>query len=137
MDNLPIPVYGDGLNVRDWLFVTDHCVAIDRVLEKGKEGETYLVGGLKNDVSNLKLVKMILSLMDKNEDKITFVKDRLGHDRRYAVNWSKIHQQLGWKPSVTLEEGLIRTIKWYQENEAWWRPLKETSKDFFKQNYGQ
>ncbi len=128
-------VYGDGLNVRDWLYVQDHCRAIEAVLLKGQLQETYTVGGLKDDVSNLEVVKMIMRIMGQNEQMIEFVKDRPGHDRRYAVNWDKIHDQLGWSPSVTLEEGLVKTIAWYQENEAWWKPLKENTQAFFAQNY--
>lgn len=135
IDDKKVPVYGDGLNVRDWLYVQDHCGAIDRVLTDGQEGETYLVGGLTEDISNLEVVKLILKLMGKSEDMIEFVKDRKGHDRRYAVDWTRLNKELGWEPSVVLEEGLERTIKWYQENEDWWRPLKEQSKEFFKQNY--
>jgi dTDP-glucose 4,6-dehydratase len=135
IDDKKVPVYGDGLNVRDWLYVQDHCSAIDRVLNDGQEGETYLVGGLTEDISNLEVVRLILKLMGKSEDMIEFVKDRKGHDRRYAVDWTRLNKELGWEPSVVLEEGLERTIKWYQENEDWWRPLKEQSKEFFKQNY--
>ncbi|MBU0578844.1 dTDP-glucose 4,6-dehydratase [Patescibacteria group bacterium] len=130
-----IPVYGDGKNIRDWLYVQDHCGAIDAVLHRGNDGETYLVGGLTEDVSNLKLVKMIIKLMNESEDKINFVKDRLGHDRRYSVDWSKINKKLGWKPSVTLEEGLKKTISWYQKNQQWWQPLKKKSQEFFNINY--
>ncbi len=119
-----VPVYGDGLNVRDWLFVEDHCRAIAEVLTKGKNQDTYLIGGLSKDVSNLEVVKMILQIMGKDETQIEFVEDRKGHDRRYAVDWSKIHQELGWSPSVTLEEGLTRTTEWYKNNEGWWKPLK-------------
>jgi dTDP-glucose 4,6-dehydratase len=135
IEDKKVPVYGDGLNVRDWLYVQDHCAAIEAVLLKGTVGETYAVGGLKDDVSNLEVVKMILRLMGKSEDSIEFVADRRGHDRRYAVDWSKIHDQLGWSPSVSLEEGLQKTIEWYKNNEAWWKPLKEGASDFFAQNY--
>lgn len=135
IDGKKVPVYGDGLNVRDWLYVQDHCSAIDRVLTDGKLGETYLVGGLTEDISNLEVVKLILKLMGQSVDMIEFVKDRKGHDRRYAVDWNRLNRELGWEPSVVLEEGLEKTIKWYQENEAWWRPLKEKSKEFFRQNY--
>lgn len=135
IDNKKVPVYGDGLNVRDWLYVQDHCSAIDRVLTDGKVGETYLIGGLTKDVSNLEVVKMILSLMNKSESEIEFITDRKGHDRRYSVDWSKINRELGWEPSVDLEEGLRRTIAWYENNQAWWRPLKEQAKDFFQANY--
>lgn len=130
-----IPVYGDGKNVRDWLYVQDHCRAIDLVLHHGKEAETYLVGGLQKDVSNLEVVKIILELMGESEDAIEFVKDRLGHDKRYSVDWSKIHQELGWEPTVTLREGLAKTIAWYKENKAWWEPLKNKSQEFFNKNY--
>ncbi|HYD35329.1 MAG TPA: dTDP-glucose 4,6-dehydratase [Vitreimonas sp.] len=132
-----VPVYGDGLNVRDWLYVQDHCSAIDRVLTDGKEGETYLIGGLVGDISNLEVVKLMLKIMNQSEEMIEFVKDRAGHDRRYAVEWSKINRELGWQPSVTLEEGLRRTIEWYQMRQEWWRPLKERAQGFFQQNYGK
>lgn len=138
LEGKKVPVYGDGLNVRDWLYVQDHCRAIEAVLLKGRAGETYTVGGLKDEVSNLDVVKLILKLLNEEQDKIDFVKDRAGHDRRYAVDWTKIHQELGWTPSVTLEEGLKRTIEWYKKNEAWWKPLK--SGDFinyYTQQYGR
>ncbi len=135
LENKKVPVYGDGLNVRDWLYVQDHCRAIDRVLTDGLVGETYLVGGMAQDVSNLEVVKLMLRLMDKPESDIEFVTDRKGHDRRYAVDWTKINSQLGWQPSVTLEEGLRATIEWYKHNQAWWQPLKERSRDFFQKNY--
>lgn len=137
LDGKKVPVYGDGLNVRDWLYVQDHCSAIDRVVTDGKEGETYLVGGLSHDVSNLELVKMILQLMGHSEDSIEFVKDRAGHDRRYAVDWHRLHNELGWEPSVTIEEGLSRTIEWYKNNEAWWKPLQARNQEFFAKNYGK
>ncbi|HEX7017547.1 MAG TPA: dTDP-glucose 4,6-dehydratase, partial [Patescibacteria group bacterium] len=135
LEGKKVPVYGDGLNVRDWLYVQDHCSAIDRVLTDGKTGETYLIGGLTEDISNLDVVKMIIRLLGASEESIEFVKDRAGHDRRYAVDWSKINKELGWEPSVTLEEGLHRTIAWYKANESWWKPLKEASKEFFAKNY--
>lgn len=135
LEGQKVLVYGDGKNVRDWLYVQDHCSAIDRVLTDGEVGETYLIGGLNQDISNLEIVNMILKLMDQSPDMIEFVKDRPGHDRRYSVDWTKIHHQLGWEPSVTLEEGLIRTIKWYQQHPDWWQPLKTNSQAFFDQNY--
>ena len=128
-----IPVYGDGLYVRDWLYVYDHCTAIDRVLADGKLGETYLVGGLVKDTSNLTVSREILRLMDEPESKIEHVEDRPGHDRRYAIDWTKINQDLGWEPSVTLEEGLQKTIEWYQTNPEWWQKLKE--EDWFTDHY--
>jgi dTDP-glucose 4,6-dehydratase len=135
IENKTVPVYGDGLNVRDWLYVQDHCSAIEAVLLSGKLGETYTVGGLKDDVSNIEVVKMILQIMGKSEDQIEFVKDRLGHDRRYAVDWTKIHQELNWSPSVTFEEGLRKTIEWYQNHQEWWQPLKQKAQGFFAENY--
>ena len=135
IENKSVPVYGDGLNVRDWLYVQDHCRAIEQVLIDGQIGETYLIGGLTKDVSNLDLVKMIIKLMDKSESMIEFVKDRAGHDRRYSVDWSKIKRELAWEPSVTIEEGMQQTINWYLANEAWWRPLKNQASEFFSQNY--
>jgi dTDP-glucose 4,6-dehydratase len=119
-----VPIYGDGKNVRDWLFVVDHCRAIEAILLNGKVGETYCVGGLWQDVSNLEIVKMILKIMGKSEDQIEYVPDRPGHDRRYAIDFSKIERELGWKPSVTLEEGLSKTVAWYQEHPEWWQRIK-------------
>lgn len=130
-----VPVYGDGKNVRDWLYVTDHCRAIEQILSLAEVGSTYLVGGLVKDVPNIEVIRLIIHLMGKSEDQIEFVKDRAGHDRRYSVDWSKLNQDLGWEPSVSLEEGLQKTIAWYQNNQSWWRPLKEQSQDFFDKNY--
>lgn len=119
-----VPIYGDGLYVRDWLYVEDHARAIDAIIHKGVSGETYMVGGLMDEVSNLEAIKMIITIMGKNfEDTIEYVKDRPGHDRRYAVDWSKIHNELGWNPTVTFEEGLKKTIEWYQENPEWWKKI--------------
>ena len=127
----PLPVYGDGQNIRDWLFVRDHCSALDVVIHKGVPGETYNVGG-NNEVKNIDLVHMLCSLMDElapnlpvkpSKQLITFVKDRPGHDRRYAIDATKIKTELGWSPSVTVEEGLRQTIEWYLTHEDWWRPL--------------
>ncbi len=130
-----VPIYGDGLNVRDWLFVTDHVTAIEKVLLSGKKDATYLVGGLVKDISNLEVIKMILRLMDADESQLEFVTDRAGHDRRYSVDWSALQNDLDWQPSVTLEQGLQKTIAWYQANRDWWQPLKEKSAAFFAQNY--
>jgi dTDP-glucose 4,6-dehydratase len=135
IENKKVPVYGDGLNVRDWLYVQDHCAAIDLILQAGPSQETYLIGGLTKDVSNLEAIKMILNIMNVSEEAIEFVKDRLGHDRRYAVDWTNINQKLGWQPTVTLEEGLAKTITWYQQHHEWWRPLKVASQGFFQKNY--
>lgn len=135
IENKKIPVYGDGLYVRDWLYVYDHCTAIDRVLTDGKLGETYLVGGLVDDASNLEISKMILSLMGESEDKIEHVTDRPGHDRRYAIDWTKIQEELGWKPSVTLEEGLQKTVDWYKNNPEWWQKLRQDNQAYFAEHY--
>ena len=127
----PLPVYGDGQNIRDWLYVEDHCRALDTVIHKGKPGETYNIGG-NNEVKNIDLVKLLCKLMDElatdipvkpSSELITFVKDRLGHDRRYAIDATKISTELGWTPQVTVEEGLRKTVQWYLDNEQWWKPL--------------
>jgi dTDP-glucose 4,6-dehydratase len=126
----PIPVYGDGANVRDWLFVEDHADALLTVLTKGTLGRSYNIGG-ENEVSNLELVRMICALLDDRHpegapyaDLITFVADRPGHDQRYAIDPTRIQTELGWRPSVTVEEGLARTVDWYLENKDWWRALQ-------------
>lgn len=116
-------IYGDGLYVRDWLYVVDHARAIEAVLQNGKNGETYLVGGMERDINNLEIAKMVLGMLNVSEDKIEFIKDRPGHDRRYAVDWNKIHTELSWKPEHSVEDWLKETVAWYQNNEAWWRPL--------------
>lgn len=120
-----VPVYGDGLNVRDWLYVEDHCRAIDAVLTRGKVGETYCVGGQTHDINNLLVVKKILTLMGKSENMIEFVKDRPGHDRRYAIDWTKIKTELGWQPQHDFDTWLGKTIEWYKTHESWWRPHKK------------
>lgn len=135
IDNKKVPIYGDGLYVRDWLYVQDHCSAIERILEKGKLGETYLIGGKHEEVSNLDLIKMILEIMGKDDSMIEFINDRPGHDRRYSIDWSKIHQELDWEPQVALREGLEKTVAWFQANESWWRPLKEKNQQYFVQQY--
>ncbi len=127
-----VKIYGDGLYVRDWLYVLDHCSAIDAVITNGVIGETYCVGGLTEDVSNLDITKKILSYMDKDETNIEYVKDRPGHDRRYAVDWSKINKDLGWQPSANFETRLKETVDWYKNNESWWKPLKEKSESIYK-----
>lgn len=113
-----VPVYGDGLNVRDWLYVYDHCEAIDVVLHKGKIGEVYNIGG-HNEKTNLEITHLILDAMGKDESSIEYVQDRLGHDRRYAISNDKITSELGWKPSLTFEEGIKLTIDWYLHNQDW------------------
>ena len=123
-----IPIYGDGLYIRDWLYVEDHCRAIDSVLQNGKMGETYLVGGQTEETNNLEVGKKILKYLDKSEDYIEFVKDRPGHDRRYAVDWTKIKEDLGWEPLHNFDEWLEKTVSWYRENTSWWEPLKDRLK---------
>jgi len=136
LEGKKVPIYGDGLYVRDWLYVEDHCRAIELVIKKGKPGETYCVGGMTKDISNLKVVKKICQIIGKNFDEsVEFVKDRPAHDRRYAVDWSKIRQDLGWKPKYNFEIWLEKTVKWYKENEWWWKPLKERQKEYFKKQY--
>lgn len=135
----PLPVYGDGLYTRDWLFVKDHAIAIDLIFHKGKKGDTYNIGGF-NEWKNIDLVKLLCKLMDEklgnapgtSESLITYVKDRPGHDRRYAIDASKINKELGWKPSVTFEEGLAQTIQWYFDNTEW---LKHVTSGEYQQYY--
>ena len=140
----PLPVYGDGQNIRDWLYVEDHCRALDAVIHKGKPGETYNVGG-NNEVKNIDLVKQLCQLMDElapdlpvspAESLITFVKDRPGHDRRYAIDASKIEQEIGWSPQETVTGGLRNTVKWYLANREWWQPLlSEEYQNYYQKVY--
>jgi dTDP-glucose 4,6-dehydratase len=132
IDNKEIPIYGDGKYVRDWLYVEDHCKAIDLAITDGSPGETYLVGGLTKDINNLEIAKLILKIMGKNNSLLKFVKDRPGHDRRYAIDWSKTKKQLGWSPETQLEDYLETTVKWYQDNQWWWRPLKKQAEALYK-----
>lgn len=117
-----LPVYGEGLNIRDWLFVKDHCKAIDMILEKGRIGEVYNIGG-HNERTNIAVVKTILSLLGKDESLINYVKDRPGHDLRYAIDPTKIKNELGWYPETTFEEGIKQTVEWYLENKQWWENI--------------
>ncbi len=119
-----VPVYGDGLNVRDWLYVYDHCEAIDTVLHKGKIGEVYNIGG-HNEKTNIEITKIVLKAMGKDESSIKYVEDRLGHDKRYAIDNTKIQTELGWKPSLTFEEGIKLTIDWYLKNQAWMKSIED------------
>lgn len=119
-----VPVYGDGLNVRDWLYVYDHCEAIDEVLHKGQIGQVYNIGG-HNEKTNLEITHLILEAMGKDENSIEYVEDRLGHDRRYAISNDKITAELGWEPSVTFEQGIKMTIDWYLKNQDWIKHIEE------------
>jgi dTDP-glucose 4,6-dehydratase len=131
----PLPVYGDGGNVRDWIHVLDHCSAIDAVLHKGVPGQVYNIGG-NSERKNIEVVKIILQALGKPESLIAFVKDRPGHDRRYAIDGSKIESELGWQPSVAFETGIARTIEWYRENTAWWqRIISGEYKEYYRRMY--
>ena len=122
LNNKKVPLYGDGLNIRDWLFVEDHCVAIDTVLHKGKNGKIYNVGG-NNEKTNRYITEVILKYLDKDESYIEYVQDRLGHDRRYAIDATKIKKELNWQPTYKFEDAIIKTIQWYINNKSWWQPL--------------
>lgn len=131
-----LPVYGDGLNVRDWLYVEDHCKAIDLIIHEGKVGEVYNVGG-HNEMANIDIVKLILKELDKPESLITYVVDRKGHDRRYAIDPTKIHNDLGWLPETKFADGIVKTIKWYLENESWWQPIVSGEyQNYYQKMYG-
>jgi len=136
LEDKDLPVYGDGMNVRDWIYVLDHCRAIWTVLDKGASGEIYNIGG-GSEIENINLVKMILQILDKPESHIKFVKDRPGHDRRYAIDCAKIERQLGWKPLTSFEEGLEKTVRWYLDNEKWWRGIKTGEYlKYYQKQYG-
>jgi dTDP-glucose 4,6-dehydratase len=143
LNRKPLPIYGDGQNIRDWLYVEDHCDAIYQVLKRGRVGETYNIGG-NNEQTNLTVVNQICTLLDQFAPKadfnhaslITFVKDRLGHDRRYAINGSKIKQELGWEPKENFESGLVKTIEWYLSNSAWVEQVQSGAyQSWIEQNY--
>lgn len=122
LNDKPLPVYGEGLNVRDWLYVEDHCKAIDLIVRKGRIGEVYNVGG-HNEMRNIDIVKLIINELGKSEDLITFVADRKGHDLRYAIDSNKIHNELGWLPETKFADGIKKTIKWYLDNRSWWEEI--------------
>jgi len=137
LEGKKVPLHGDGKNVRDWLYVEDHVRAIEAILKKGKIGQTYLVGGMNKGISNYEVVKQILKIMGKTENEIKFVKDRPGNDRKYDIDWSKIHKELGWKPLHDLDVWLEKTIKWYDENRSWWEKIKaEDYQDILRNNLG-
>jgi dTDP-glucose 4,6-dehydratase len=132
-----LPVYGDGRQVRNWLYVEDFCRAIDAVLERGRPGDAYNAGG-PDELENIEVVRLILSLTDKDESLIEHVRDRLGHDRRYSLSSDKLRSELGWEPTVRFDQGLERTIDWYRENEAWWSPIRSGEyREYYERQYGR
>ena len=133
----PLPVYGDGMQVRNWLYVTDHCRAIDTVVRTGKAGETYNIGG-PDELPNIDVVRKIIELTDADESLIQYVTDRPGHDRRYSLSSEKTTAELGWKAEVSFEEGLTATVEWYRENRWWWEPIRMGDyRDYYLRQYGQ
>ncbi|UAK16355.1 dTDP-glucose 4,6-dehydratase [Sporolactobacillus terrae] len=136
LEGKELPVYGDGKNIRDWLYVEDHCAAIDLVLHKGKPGEVYNVGG-HNEKRNIDIVELIVDTLGKSRDLIKHVSDRLGHDRRYAIDPTKIETELGWKPHYNFDSGIKETIQWYLDHEDWWRKIKSGEyMNYYKKQYG-
>jgi dTDP-glucose 4,6-dehydratase len=136
IDNLPLPLYGDGKNVRDWLYVLDNCEALDVVLHQGKDGEVYNIGG-GNEMENIRITNSILELLGKPKSLIKPVEDRLGHDRRYSIKMDKV-KQLGWKPQHNFDQALRETVQWYKDNEVWWRHIKdkqEAFKRYYREQY--
>ena len=132
----PLPVYGEGINVRDWLYVEDHCKAIDLIMRKGRVGEVYKIGG-HNEMRNIDIVKLIIKELGKSEDLITFVKDRKGHDMRYAIDPAKIHAELGWLPETMFAEGIKKTIRWYLDNKEWWETIISGEyQKYYQEMYG-
>ena len=135
-ENKPVPVYGDGMNIRDWLYVVDHCEAILSVLEKGRDGEVYNIGG-HNEYPNIAIVKRVLAEMRKPESLIHYVKDRPGHDRRYAIDASKIERELGWRPRYRFEDALPLTIAWYNSHPEWLQRVRSGSyREYYQRQYG-
>ncbi len=136
LEDKPLPVYGDGKNVRDWLYVEDHCTAIDLVLRRGRPGGIYNIGGC-NEMRNIDLVEMLVDRLGKSRDLITFVKDRPGHDLRYAIDASLISEELGWTPSLDFSAGLTKTVDWYLENRSWWEKIRSgTYTEYYEKMYG-
>lgn len=135
LSDKPLPVYGEGLNVRDWLYVEDHCAAIDLILERGQVGQVYNIGG-HNEMKNIDIVRRILAILGKPESLITHVTDRKGHDMRYAIDPSFIHRELGWLPETRFEEGIQRTVQWYLDNRAWWENIISGEyQDYYERMY--
>lgn len=136
LNDKPLPVYGEGLNVRDWLYVEDHCRAIDLIIHKGKDGEVYNIGG-HNEMRNIDIVKLICKELKKPESLITFVTDRKGHDLRYAIDPEKIHRELGWLPETRFADGIKKTIDWYLDNRSWWEEIINGEyRDYYDRMYG-
>ncbi len=136
LEDRQLPVYGDGKNVRDWLYVTDHCEAIDRVLRAGTPGEVYNIGG-NNEMENIAIVRLLLEKLGKDESLITYVTDRPGHDRRYAIDASRMEKELGWTPAHRFEDGIASTVDWYLENRSWWEAVRAgTYRDYYDRMYG-
>jgi dTDP-glucose 4,6-dehydratase len=136
LNDKPLPVYGEGINVRDWLYVEDHCKAIDLVIHKGKDGEVYNIGG-HNEMRNIDIVRLICKELKKPESLITYVKDRAGHDMRYAIDPTKIHSELGWLPETKFENGIQKTISWYLENRSWWEEIVSGEyQEYYQKMYG-
>ena len=136
LNDKPLPVYGEGLNVRDWLYVEDHCKAIDLVMREGRVGEVYNIGG-HNEMKNIDIVKLICRELGKPESLITYVTDRKGHDLRYAIDPTKIHSELGWLPETMFKDGIKKTIKWYLDNQSWWQPIIDGEyQNYYEQMYG-
>jgi len=136
MESKKVPVYGDGMQIRDWIHVSDHGRAIRTVIEKGQVGEVYNIGG-DNELPNIELTRQLLKRLDQDESMIEYVKDRPGHDRRYAVDHAKITRELGWQPKVDFQEGLAETVAWYRKNEAWWQRVKSGEYlEYYKKQYG-
>ena len=136
-EDRPLPLYGDGKNVRDWIYVEDHCAALDRVIQKGSPGEVYNIGG-ECERSNLEITHSVLEILGKGEELIRFVDDRPGHDRRYAMDIGKISRELGYRPGTDFDEGLVKTVRWYRENEEWWRSIKNGEYiQYYQKIYGK
>jgi dTDP-glucose 4,6-dehydratase len=137
IDNMPVPLYGEGLNIRDWIHVLDHCRGVDTAIERGKPGEVYNIGG-GNEVRNVDLTRMLLRLAERPESLIKKVQDRQGHDLRYSLDTTKL-RALGWQPQIAFEQGLNETVRWYRDNEWWWRPIKEEDpafRSYYQKQYG-
>ena len=137
LEDKPLPVYGTGENVRDWLYVEDHCKAIDLIIHKGREGEVYNVGG-HNERKNIDIVRLICKALGKSESLITYVTDRKGHDMRYAIDPTKIHNELGWLPETKFEDGIQKTIRWYLDNKPWWQEIVSGDyRNYYQRMYGE